>query len=231
MNREQIYAVFRKKVEEDKQYFDFGKYGIIEEVLAYFGLPSKEFKGTSSWVHEDNLKTLHDFLINKASDEQLTVVYQIATDKEKVPIMNPVLPVAGSVFVSMPMNKEKYDCVDAIRYGTEQAIWASKNQPYYLDIDAHNGNIYEKMFEEIQSCKFLVADFTYQNTGVYYEAGYAKGIGKTVIHICRSNEFDRVHFDIKQIQFVLWDNKEDLARKLEKQIRESGLCGHSKMEI
>ena len=81
------------------------------------------------------------------------------------------------------------------------------------------------MFEEIQTCKFLVADFTYQNAGVYYEAGYAKGIGKTVIHICRSDEFCKLHFDVKQIQFVTWDNAEDLSQKLEKQIRESGLCG------
>lgn len=79
MNKEQIYAIFRKKAEEDKYYFDFGRYGIIEDLMAYFGLPSKEFKGTSSWVHEDNLKTLHDFLINSASGEQLALVYQIAT--------------------------------------------------------------------------------------------------------------------------------------------------------
>ena len=54
----------------------------------------------------------------------------------------------------------------------------NKEQPYYLDLDAHNENISVKMFEETQICKFLVADFTYQNAGVYYESGYAKGIGK-----------------------------------------------------
>lgn len=59
----------------------------------------------------------------------------------------------------------------------------TKNKPYYLDLDSHNENIYDKMFEKIQSCKFLVADFTYQNESVYYEAGYAKSIGKTVIYI------------------------------------------------
>lgn len=41
-------------MKQDKNYFDFGKYGMIEELLAYFGLSSKEFKGTSLWVHEDN---------------------------------------------------------------------------------------------------------------------------------------------------------------------------------
>lgn len=225
MNREQIYACFRKMAEEDKHYFDFGRYGVIEEVLAYFGLPSKEFKGASSWVHEDNLKTLHDFLIQNATDEQLTLVQQIATGNKAAPIMNPLLASSGSVFVSMPMNKAKYDCVDDIRYGTEKAIRATHNVPYFLDLDAHNGNIYDKMFEEIQCCKFLIADFTYQNTGVYYEAGYAKGIGKTVIHTCRSDEFEKLHFDVKQIQFVTWANADDLFQKLEKQIQKSGLYG------
>lgn len=225
MNKEQIYALFRKKAEENEHYFNFGKYGIIEDLMAYFGLPSKEFKGASSWVHEDNLKTLHDFLLNSASDEQLALVYQIATGKNSVPAMNPVLPISDSVFVSMPMNKDKYDCVDDIRRGTEAAIISTKNHPYYLDLDAHNGNIYERMFEEIQSSKFLVADFTYQNTGVYYEAGYAKGIGKTVIHTCRYDEFRKLHFDVKQVQFVFWNSVEDLSQKLEEQIRKSGLCG------
>jgi len=40
MNREQIYVKFRKKVENDDNYFNFGRYGIIEETLAYFGLAS-----------------------------------------------------------------------------------------------------------------------------------------------------------------------------------------------
>ena len=34
MNKEQIYVAFRKKVESDKHYFDFGRYGIIEETLS-----------------------------------------------------------------------------------------------------------------------------------------------------------------------------------------------------
>lgn len=69
MNREQIYVAFRKKVESDEHYFNFGRYGIIEETLAYFGITSKEFRGAHSCVHEDNLKTLHDFMINEATDE------------------------------------------------------------------------------------------------------------------------------------------------------------------
>lgn len=224
MNKEQIYVAFRKKVESDKHYFDFGRYGIIEETLAYFGMASKEFRGVSSCVHEDNLKILHDFMINEATDEQLRLIYQVATGEEKIPEINPVLPSSGMVFVSMPMNRDKYDCVDQIRQGTKAAIEETGNEAYYVDLDVHNGNISDKIVEEIRNCKFLVADFTCQNTGVYYEVGYAKGIGKTVIYSCRQDDFVNVHFDIKQIQFVLWTDEKDLEVKLKEQIIKSGLA-------
>ena len=160
MNREQVYVEFRKKVECDDNYFTFGRYGIIEETLAYFGLASKEFRGSHACVHEDNLKTLHDFMINEATDEQLSLIYQVATGKEQIPATNPVLPSSGMVFVSMPMNRDKYDCVDQIRQGTKEAIEATGNGAYYVNLDAHNGNISDKIVEEIRNCKFLVADFT-----------------------------------------------------------------------
>lgn len=211
MNREQIYVAFRKKVESDDHYFTFGRYGIIEETLAYFGLASKEFRGAHSCVHEDNLKMLR-------------LIYQVATGEEKIPEINPVLPSSGMVFVSMPMNRDKYNCVDQIRQGTKAAIEATGNEAYYVDLDAHNGNISDKIIEEIRNCKFLVADFTCQNTGVNYEAGYAKGIGKTVIYSCQQDDFANAHFDIKQVQFVVWTDENDLKNKLEEQIIKSGLA-------
>ena len=226
MNKEQIYVAFRKKVESDDNYYTFGKTGIIEETLAYFGIPMTPFIAfTPAQIHETNLKKLYDFIKTTASNEQLALIYEIATGKKQVPEMNPILNSSGNVFVSMPMNKEKYDCVDTIRAGTEKAIIQTRNTPYYLDLDAHNGNIFDKMLAEIQSCKFLVADFTYQNEGVYYEAGYAKGIGKTVIHTCRDDDFGNIHFDIEQIQFVIWKDAMDLEHKLKEQIQKSQLSG------
>ena len=79
------------------------------------------------------------------------------------------------------------------------------------------------MLKEIRACKFLVADFTNQNKGVYFEAGYARALGKTVIHTCKESDFSNVHFDIKQTQFVIWKNEEDLETKLKKQIENSNL--------
>ena len=49
---------------------------------------------------------MHDFLLNGASDEQFVLGYKIAIEQHGIPQINPILPVSGSVFVSMPMNTE-----------------------------------------------------------------------------------------------------------------------------
>lgn len=222
MNREQVYIAFRKKAESDNKYFTFGKTGIIEETLAYFGLKSNSFIGASTCVHEENLKKLHDFMIEEATDEQIELIYRTIVDEKHIK-QDYCNNSSGKVFISMPMNKEKYSCVDEIRSGTQKAIIDTGNEAYYVDLDIHNGNISDKIIEEIRNCKFLVADFTCQNTGVYFEVGYAKGIGKTVIHTCKQTDFGNIHFDIKQIQFVVWTDERDLTLKLKDQINKSGL--------
>jgi hypothetical protein len=41
----------------------------------------------------------------------------------------------------------------------------------------------------------LVADFTGQRGGVYWEAGFAQGLGIPVIRTCKSDELWKLHFD------------------------------------
>ena len=223
MNAEIIFTEFAKFAESDDKYYEWGKHGVIEDVLAFMGLPSKPFRGASSAVHSDNLQTLHDFLVHHASDEQLMYVNNLA--KGNTTVFTPSLLAGsnGKVFVSMPMNRNKCSYIDEIRTGIEKALRNTGNTPYFLDKDAHNDNIYVKMLEEIKDCKFLVADLSTQNTGVYYEAGYAKALGKTVILTCQSDDFENRHFDVKQVQTLQWANSNELANILSKQIQDSNL--------
>ncbi len=56
--------------------------------------------------------------------------------------------------------------------------------------------------------RFLVADFTSQRGGIYFEAGYALGLGLRVIWLVRSDKLKNVHFDTRQYNFIQWDNGE-----------------------
>ncbi len=123
----------------------------------------------------------------------------------------------------MPVNENKCSDVKKIRKGIAKALKNTGNIPYFLDTDPHNENIYQRMIDEIRNCRFLVADLTSQNNGAYFEAGMAKGMGKTVIFTCKKSDAKNLHFDVKQLQIVFWENSKDLAKKLSKQIIGSGL--------
>lgn len=66
----------------------------------------------------------------------------------------------------------------------------------------------------LKSSKVVIADFTGQRPAVYYEAGYAMGMGIPVIWTCRADELDKLSFDTRQYPHILWKDKEDLHKQL-----------------
>lgn len=123
-----------------------------------------------------------------------------------------------SVYESAQILRDKA----VIRKGINTALKNTGNKPFFLDKAIHSENIYNVMLENIHNCKFLVADLTTQNLGVYYEAGYAKALGKTVIFTCKDSDLKNIHFDIKQVQTIGWKDESELSEELAKQI-----CGLS----
>jgi hypothetical protein len=48
-----------------------------------------------------------------------------------------------------------------------------------------------------------MADFTGQRGGIYFEAGFAQGLGKQVIWLCREDEVWKVHFETSQCNHII----------------------------
>lgn len=133
------------------------------------------------------------------------------------------------VFVSMAFNNGTKDTREAIRNGIINAGYS----PEFIDEIIHNKQIVPEMFRLIRECRFLILDISDPNYGAYYEAGYALGLGKEVIICCSEEAFNktlpeeekkyekylRPHFDIAQKQILVWDNYEDLTKKLEEWIK------------
>jgi hypothetical protein len=77
------------------------------------------------------------------------------------------------------------------------------------------GSIDERLKVSIKTSRFLVADLTYSNQGVYWEAGYAEGLNRKVILTCREDWFKDVHFDKNHDLIIKWTPgtlEEDLKR-------------------
>ena len=54
--------------------------------------------------------------------------------------------------------------------------------------------------------------------GVYYEVGFAHGLNLPVIFTCRKGAIEKVHFDTRQYNHIVWETAEELRDKLAKRI-------------
>ena len=62
----------------------------------------------------------------------------------------------------------------------------------------------------------MIAELTKENRGVYWEAGFAEGLGKPVIYTCEKSFFEgnRSHFDINHRHTIVW-NPDELSQASE----------------
>jgi hypothetical protein len=104
-----------------------------------------------------------------------------------------------------------------------KAVTDSGFNPMEIDNKEHNNEISGEILYEIKRSRFLVADVTGGRQGVYFEAGFAKGLGLPVIWTCRHGteaELKKwMHFDTRQYNHILWENEDDLYDKLINRIK------------
>jgi hypothetical protein len=108
---------------------------------------------------------------------------------------------------------------DAWINGFDPAIRAVGFNPLRLDNKDHVGGISDQIIAEIRHSRFAIADYTDQINGVYFEAGFALGLGLTVIPTCQADQFDNLHFDIRHLNTLKWHEPSDLAENLARRIR------------
>ena len=124
--------------------------------------------------------------------------------------------IEGRCFVAMSFDP-RLD--DAYTVGIEPAIRDCGFEPVCMKTIQTNEGITDRILAEVRLAQFVVADFTGQRHGVYFEAGFAKGLGRQVIWSCRSDDVDNLHFDTKHLGHVVWENPSDLRLKLASSIR------------
>ena len=120
-------------------------------------------------------------------------------------------------FVAMWFDDSMIDVFSSAICG---GIVAAGYKPIRIDNKEHNNRIDDEIVAEIRNSKFSVADFTGQRGGVYFEAGFALGLGRSVIWLCRKDEMEKLHFDTRQYNFIIWelDKLKDLALAIERRI-------------
>ena len=107
----------------------------------------------------------------------------------------------------------------------QPAILAAGYKAIRIDGVQHNNKIDDEILAAIRRAKFVVADFTGGRGGVYFEAGFALGLGRQVIWMVRKDALNAVHFDNRQYNFLLWSGDELSSCKLQLQNRIEATIG------
>ena len=90
---------------------------------------------------------------------------------------------------------------------------------------ARAGVIDDIMRVQIRDADFVIVDLTHDNSGAYWEAGYAEGLGKPVVYICERTKFQErgTHFDTNHCTTVPWskDAPDEFSQALIATLRRS----------
>ena len=118
----------------------------------------------------------------------------------------------------------------AYENGVKLAVQDAGYEPVRIDRREHSNKIDDEIISEIRRSRFVIADFTCGTVtsegrevaiprgGVYYETGFAQGLGLPVIWTCRKDQIDQVHFDTRQFNHILWTEPHDLREKLRNRV-------------
>jgi nucleoside 2-deoxyribosyltransferase len=134
---------------------------------------------------------------------------------ERVDELRRSLVQSNKVFVAMWFDKTMTPIWEE---GFKPELLTLGYDPVRIDFEEHIDRTDDRILAEIRTSGFVVADFTGARSGVYFEAGFAMGLGKPVVWTCRRDWIEKLHFDTRQFNHILWDHVTDLREKLRNRV-------------
>ena len=77
-----------------------------------------------------------------------------------------------------------------------------------------NDRITERILASIRKAEFVIVDLTKERPNVFFEAGYAHGLGNIPIYLARHGT--SIHFDLKDYPIIEFRSMKELKDKLTK---------------
>jgi nucleoside 2-deoxyribosyltransferase len=113
------------------------------------------------------------------------------------------------------------DTTSEIRRAIKKVVSESGYEPLLVDELHYDSDVTvnDAIIRFIKESKFVVADFTDQKHGVYFEAGFALGLKRPVIYTCSKKDFEKTHFDTNHYPHIVYDDLKELENKLRDKIQ------------
>lgn len=118
-------------------------------------------------------------------------------------------------FIAMKFGDAELDAL--LRDHFKPAVSATGFELRALNDEQPAGLIDDQMRVAIRRARFVLVDITHGNKGAYWEAGFAEGLGKPVIYLCREDVFNsadpllKPHFDTSHLVTISWKASEPEA--------------------
>jgi len=195
------------------------------EMLSLLFIDRKELIETYTkreWIQRDKdaCKSEAKYMLDSMVDSN-TIQYSFGTENEKavfirltpkgyarVDELQKNTSFGKAVLVAMKFGDDTIPLREAIRKGITNTGYVA----VFIDEVQHNDFITPELLKHIRDSKFVVVDLTHQNNGAYFEEGYAMGLGKPVIQLCKQDT--KLHFDIAQKNTIMWHSEGDIPDKL-----------------
>ncbi len=186
--------------ELNRMYPKLGQSFRLNEIIDKFSSKSDEEKKEIIFLIQDVLAKELNYLVddNPKNNKQK---YKI-TPKGHV-FLNDVLHKSvptNTVFCAMWFNKKTNVLWEK---GIKPSIEKAKYDPKRMDEEHFTENVMAKMYQLINTSKFIIADLTGQRPCVYYEVGYAKAHAIKVILTAKHKT--KIHFDVYQYPIIFWE--------------------------
>ncbi len=149
-------------------------------------------------------KTLALGFVDRIADSPITVRLNVSGWQRVKLLMENAASISKIAFMAMPFGDPILDRVynDYLVPTIGQTGFRLKR----LDEHQPAGLIDSRLRVEIRNSRFLLAELTHNNNGVYWEAGYAEGLGKPVIYLSKKEPEKNIttHFDTNHHTTVFW---------------------------
>ncbi|MCX5542595.1 hypothetical protein M3A49_24365 [Paraburkholderia sp. CNPSo 3076] len=122
----------------------------------------------------------------------------------------------GYAFIVMaidPNDPALEDVLDAIKEGAMRCGITAER----IDEVQASERITDRILESIRRAQYVIVDVTHPKPNVFYEAGFAHGIGKLPIYVARTGT--PLQFDLKDYPTIFFRSMKELKDGLEKRLR------------
>jgi nucleoside 2-deoxyribosyltransferase len=171
------------------------------------GASHGESENEYSTIHTEKEYVFREYKNFDGIDEKLTSML------ERDPFYEPILP-SNEAFVAMwfpdrENEPEEYKLMERVYEKIEEALLdrGFENRPFRVDKQQHNEAIPDRIIANIRRSSIVVADVTHSletgmRGGVYYEAGFAMGLGRPVIWTARKET--GLSFNTQGLNHIMW---------------------------